>query len=106
MGELYVVLTTAPDEATGADLAAKLVGERLAACVNLVPGLRSIYRWQGKLEDEREVLLVAKVPAERYPAYAARLRQLHPYQVAEIVALPAAAVDAAYLKWCSEATAS
>ena len=97
---LLVVLTTVPDEAKGAEIARALVGEKLAACVNVVPGLRSIYRWEGKIEDDREALLVAKVPSARFAAYAARVAALHPYQVPEVVALRAEAVSESYLRWC------
>lgn len=97
---LVVVLTTAPDEDVAATIARTLVTEQRAACINVLPGVRSFYRWEGKLQDDREVLLVAKVAVERFEEYRKRMKELHPYQVPEIVALDAAAVDDAYLRWC------
>lgn len=94
-----VAISTAPDAATGARIAQVLVEERLAACVNVVPGVRSIYRWQGAIEDEQEVLLVIKTHAERVAALAERLCALHPYDVPELLALPVDAGLAPYLEW-------
>lgn len=97
--ELRVVLATAPDADSGAALARALVEERLAACVNLVPGVRSIYRWKERIEDESEVLLVIKTRADRCQALAARVRELHPYEVPEVLELPAVGGNPAYLDW-------
>lgn len=93
------MLVTAPDEATAAALARALVTERLAACVNRLPGVRSTYRWQGELHDEAEVLLIAKTTAAGYPALERRIRELHPYEVPEIVALPIEHGSTPYLAW-------
>jgi periplasmic divalent cation tolerance protein len=97
--DVRVALSTAPDADTAARIARALVDERLAACVNLVPGVRSIYRWQGALEDAAEVLLVIKTRAERLDALSTRLRALHPYELPELVALPAVGGLDAYLAW-------
>jgi periplasmic divalent cation tolerance protein len=94
-----VALSTAPDAETAARIARVLVEERLAACVNLVPGVRSLYRWKGRVEDAGEVLLLIKTRAERLDALAARLRALHPYELPELVALPATGGLGAYLDW-------
>jgi len=94
-----VALSTAPDADTAARIARALVEERLAACVNLVPAVRSIYRWQDRIEDQAEVLLVIKTRAERVEALGARLRALHPYELPELVALPVSAGLAPYLDW-------
>jgi len=96
---LQVVLVTAPDLDTAARLGRALVEERLAACVNLVPGLRSIYRWEGALQDEAEVLLLVKTRADRLEALAARVKELHPYALPEVLALPATGGSPAYLDW-------
>jgi len=98
--EILVVLTTAPDDETGAIIARALVAESLAACVNVIPGVRSFYQWQGQLQDDREVLLVAKIRADRSGTYETRMKELHPYDVPEIVAIPPRHVHRAYLDWC------
>lgn len=97
--ELRVAFATAPDEAVALRIARALVEERLAACANLVPGVRSIYRFRGVVEDEREVLLVIKTCADRIEALAERLRALHPYEVPELVVMPTAGGLAPYLDW-------
>ena len=96
---VQVVLMTAPDAACAERLARALVEERLAACVNVVPGVRSFYRWQGAVEDAAELLLVAKTRADRAEALAARVKELHPYELPEVLTLPAAGGSAAYLDW-------
>jgi len=98
-GAVQVTLVTAPDAETAARLARVLVEERLAACVNLVPGVRSIYRFEGRVHDEPEVLMVVKARAERAAALEARVRALHPYDVPEVLHLSAAGGSAAYLAW-------
>ena len=100
-----MVLVTAPDARVGAELARAVVGERLAACVNVVPGVRSIYRWQGELQEEGEVLLVAKTTSERLEALTARIVALHPYEVPEVLALPEAGGSAAYRAWVADEVA-
>lgn len=90
---------TCPDAASAQALARALVDERLAACVNRVPGVRSTYRWQGEVIDDGEELLLIKTTAERLPALKARLPQLHPYEVPELVAVPVADGHDTYLDW-------
>jgi periplasmic divalent cation tolerance protein len=94
-----VVLMTAPDAAVAERLARGLVEARLAACVNLVPGVTSIYRWQDAVHADAEVLLVAKTVVENVPALEAFLAREHPYECPEVVALDVASVGAAYLAW-------
>ena len=96
---MIVVLTTVGSEDDAVRLANALVERRLAACVNVVPGVRSIYRWQGAVQDDRELLLVVKTTAERQAALTAALGELHPYEVPEIVALEAGFVAPAYARW-------
>ena len=96
---VHVVLVTAPDPEVGAQLARRLVEEGLAACVNLVPGVRSIYRWQGALQEDAEILLIAKTRAALLDALVARVRALHPYELPEVVALAVAGGSAPYLDW-------
>ncbi len=102
--EPIVVLITAPDAKTARKVATPLVEEGLAACVNVVPGLRSIYRWEGKTCDEAEVLLVVKTQRACFEALAARVRELHPYSVPEVIALPVVEGSAAYLDWVAAST--
>lgn len=93
------VLVTAPDSEVAAGLARTLVEEGLAACVNLVPGIRSFYRWEGQVQDDPEVLLVIKTRSDRCDALAQRVQELHPYDLPEVLALPAVGGSAAYLDW-------
>ena len=103
MTDYIVVFVTAPeDEAVG--LAKTLVEERLVACVNLVPGLRSIYWWQGKVEDEPEVLCIMKTRSNLFESLRDRVRELHSYEVEEIIALPILAGNLPYLEWIKENT--
>jgi len=97
--ELIVVLCTAPDEAVAETLAKGLIDTRLAACVNAVPGIRSFYRWRGKVESETEVQLIIKTRPTCFEALAAWIESNHPYEVPEIIALPAHEVSESYLQW-------
>ena len=99
-----LVLVTCPPAAAAA-LATALVEARLAACVNLLPGLTSVYRWQGAVEQAGETLLIAKTTAERYPALQAAVRAAHPHELPEIVAVTIADGLPAYLQWLAEAVA-
>ena len=102
---LIVVLCTVPDTATAGRLARLLVEERLAACVNVIPGLTSIYRWKGAVEEDPEALLLIKTRGGTFEALRARLVAEHPYETPEVVALPVEAVDGAYARWLLEQTA-
>ncbi len=99
MTEAVVVLVTVPTAETGADVARALVEEGLCACGNVVPGLRSIYRWAGKVQDDAEALLVLKTERRLLPALKERLPAMHPYQVPELLALPVEDGLAPYLEW-------
>lgn len=105
MTNLRVVLCTVPSEQVAETIARALLDECLAACVNVLPGVRSLYRWQGKVEDERELLLVMKTQLSRYDALERRVRELHPYQVCEVLAFDVAAGAAGYLDWVLQETA-
>jgi periplasmic divalent cation tolerance protein len=104
-GAVEVAFVTAPDADTAAAIARVLVEERLAACVNLVPGVRSIYRFRGRVEEEAEVLLIVKTRAERARELEARVRAIHPYELPEVLRLAAAGGSAPYLAWVLEETA-
>jgi periplasmic divalent cation tolerance protein len=94
-----VVLSTFPDAEKAAEIARVLVDEQLAACVNLIATVRSIYRWQAAVHDDAEALAIIKTTADCYPALAARLAELHPYEVPEIIALPLTEGHPPYLAW-------
>ena len=96
---LRVVLMTAPNGEVAREIARTLVAERLAACVNIVPGVESIYRWEGKVEQEAEVLLIAKTREECCAGLEKRVGALHPYEVPEIVCLPIEGGSSAYMDW-------
>lgn len=102
--EPVVVLITVPDEKAARKLAKPLVEEGLAACVNIVPGVRSIYRWEGKTCDEPELLLVVKTRRACFEALERRVRELHPYSVPEVIALPIVEGSAPYLDWVAAST--
>lgn len=101
---LVLALTTVGDEATAERIAQALVNERLAACVNLLAACRSVYRWRGTIERATEVPLLIKTRASMLPAMAQRLRELHPYDVPEIVAWQPQQVAADYLGWVLDET--
>jgi periplasmic divalent cation tolerance protein len=104
--EVCVVFVTAPDAACAERIARALVEERLAACVNRVSGLRSLYHWEGELQDDSEVLLIAKTRRDRVADLAKRVSALHPYALPEVIALPVVGGSDAYLDWVrSESTA-
>ena len=100
--EVLTVFTTWPDLATARTAARTLVEERLAACGNIVPGVESVYRWEGKVETGSEVLVVFKTTIGRYPALEARVQTLHPYAVPEVLALRVTDGLPAYLRWVEE----
>jgi periplasmic divalent cation tolerance protein len=102
MPEAVLVLTTVATSADAERLARTLVEERLAACVNLVGPIRSIYRWEGKVCDEGEVLLICKTVPAGAENLERRLTELHPYQVPEVVAVAADRVCARYAAWLQE----
>jgi len=104
MTEAIVVLVTTPTAERAAEIARALVEERLAACGNVVPGLRSIYRWEGEVHDDAEALLVLKTTRARFEALRERVLALHPYDVPEVVALPVEAGSAPYLAWIAAET--
>ena len=94
-----IVLTACPDAACAERIARALVEEGLAACVNILPPMRSIYTWKGKIEDATEQLLVIKSATARFPALRDRLRSLHPYELPEIIAVPITDGLPEYLAW-------
>lgn len=102
-GNACIQVTTAVPSAEDAGrLADALVEKRLAACVQVMPGVRSVYRWQGRVERAEEWLLFIKTEAWRYEALERAVRELHPYQMPELLAVEAAAGSDAYLRWIGE----
>ena len=99
-----IVLCTCPDEAAAERIAAAIVEEHLAACVNRIPGIASTYRWQGKVCRDNEQLLLIKSTRERFEALRERILDLHPYELPEVIAVDIALGSAAYLEWIAAAT--
>lgn len=97
-----IVFCTCESPAQGRQIAEALVEARLAACVNILPPLQSIYRWQGKIESAEEVLLLIKSTRDRFAALQERIQQLHSYDTPEIIAVPITAGSEKYLGWLGE----
>jgi len=102
--DVLVALCTFPNGEKAAEVARAIVEQRLAACVNLLPGVRSIYSWKGELCDDAEVLAVIKTSADRFPAMRERIVELHPYDCPEVIATEVCAGHDAYLEWVRENT--
>jgi periplasmic divalent cation tolerance protein len=105
MSEILILTTTDSSDLARA-IAGALVEAGEAACVNVVSGVRSIYRWEGATCDEQEYLLLIKSSAERFEAVRTRIRQMHTYKLPEVIALPVSAGDPDYLRWLSEQVAT
>ncbi|MEW6738394.1 MAG: divalent-cation tolerance protein CutA [Nitrospirota bacterium] len=102
--ETIVVYITAPNEDEAARIAKAIVEERLAGCANIVKGIRSIYSWQGKIEDDAEVLMIVKTQRHLFEPLKRRVKELHSYTVPEIIALPIIEGSEDYLNWLKEVT--
>jgi periplasmic divalent cation tolerance protein len=102
--EFLVILCSCPDHETARRIAHDLVSGSLVACVNVVPGLRSIYRWNGSVQDDAEVMMILKTTGDRLEAARARLVELHPYDVPEFIALAASDGHDPYLQWVVDST--
>ena len=104
--DVVLVLTSITAEADGAVLARTLVDERLAACVNVLPPMTSVYRWKGQVEQDREQQVIIKTTRDKLPALEARVKELHSYELPEFVVIAAGGGADAYLKWVEEAVGS
>jgi periplasmic divalent cation tolerance protein len=104
MTDCVVILVTTGSRAEGERIAEALVGEQLAACVNVVGPVRSIYRWENAIQRDDEWLLIIKAPAARFETLATRVRALHSYQTPEVIALPITAGSEPYLEWVRRVT--
>lgn len=102
--DYVVVMTTLPADADAGAFARALIEERLAACVNLLPVMESVYRWEGDIEQETERQIVIKTARERVATLWERVRELHPYDVPEFLVLPVVDGNDAYLRWVAECT--
>jgi periplasmic divalent cation tolerance protein len=102
MSEPLVVLTTVARAEDAESIAREMVERRLAACVNVLPPMTSVYRWQGEVTRAPEHLLLMKTRQDRFEALRARLVEIHPYETPEVIALPVAAGHAPYLRWIDE----
>ena len=99
MNEVRLVFCTFPDPVSARQIGTLLVEKQLAACVNLIPAVESIYRWQGKVEQAAETLAIFKTTATAFPEFERELATLHPYEVPEIIAIEPAAVAETYARW-------
>jgi periplasmic divalent cation tolerance protein len=102
--ESIVVLVTCGSEEEALKIAHSLVEERVAACVNVVSPVRSIYRWEGKILDEKEWILIIKTQRQRFEQLEKKVKSLHSYSVPEIIGLPIVEGASSYLKWLEEMT--
>ena len=102
--DYVLALTTLPADADAGEFGRTLVDERLAACVNLLPVMESIYRWEGKIEFEAERQLIIKTTSDKVSDLWDRVRELHPYEVPEFVVIPIVDGNEAYLKWIRDST--
>lgn len=97
--EILLAFSTFPDVETARRIARQLVRENFAACANIIPAIESIYRWQGKMEEGNETLVLFKTSAVRFAAFQEKLKSLHPYDVPEIIACPVDRALPEYLRW-------
>jgi periplasmic divalent cation tolerance protein len=97
--DIVIVYSSVPDPETGRRIAGRLVEQRLAACVNLIPGVTSVYRWHGRVETGSELLMMAKTRRVDYARLEAEIRSLHPYELPEILSVPVCGGLTAYLDW-------
>jgi periplasmic divalent cation tolerance protein len=103
MDDIVIFITTS-EEDEAAKIAKELVEARLAGCINIIKDIRSIYRWEGKIEDESEVLMIAKTQKSLFNAFVKKVKEIHSYTVPEIIALPVVEGSEDYLKWLREVT--
>jgi len=104
LSDCIIVFVTAGSEEVAERIGKAVVEERLAACANIVPGVRSIYRWKGRIEDDRELLIIMKTRAALFPRLRDRIRQLHTYEVPEIICADIRDGLPDYLKWIVDST--
>lgn len=101
-----LVLSTCPDQGSANHIAKVVVTEKRAACVNIVPGITSCFFWEGKMDTDDELLLIMKTTAENYPALETLIKEAHPYELPEIIAVPIRTGHSGYLDWITSNTQS
>ncbi|KAK7154696.1 hypothetical protein R3I93_009593 [Phoxinus phoxinus] len=101
-GTHSAAFVTCPNDAVARELARGIVEKKLAACVNIIPQITSVYVWQGKIEEDTEVLMMIKTRSSKIPALAEYVRSNHPYEVAEVISLPIDQGNPPYLKWIGD----
>jgi len=99
IADMLIVLCTFPDAETARRISTEIISGNLAACVNLIPGVESIYRWEGMIEQASEVLAIFKVSTSRFKNFEKKLLEKHPYEIPEIIGITADQVSEGYLKW-------
>ncbi len=104
MDDVLLTVSTCPDRATADTIADALVSERLAACVNILPGAVSVYEWQGQIERDGELVLLIKTTMARFEALRDRIVALHPYELPEVIAVPVSNGLSGYLEWVAQCT--
>lgn len=104
MNKYILILTTVPDEKTGQEIAAQLVRDRLAVCVTISASSLSFYWWQGKISKDKEHILFIKTKASLFPELEKKIKEIHPYDVPEIIALPLLKGSSEYLNWIDKET--
>jgi periplasmic divalent cation tolerance protein len=102
--EYIIVFCTVPDQAAADAITEKVIAEKLTPCVNIIPGLVSVYRWKGKINRDSELLLVMKTKRELFEKLSSAIKEIHPYEVPEIIAVPLSAGFPPYLSWIDENT--
>ena len=104
MSEKLIVLCTCPDPESASQLAEALLKQRLAACINQVSGVTSLYRWEGQIQRDQEIQLLIKTTASAYPQLELLINEVHPYELPEILAVPVTMGSQAYLNWIEDNT--
>ncbi|XP_075692656.1 protein CutA isoform X1 [Rhinoderma darwinii] len=102
-GSLSAAYVTCPNDKVAKDIARGLVERKLAACVNIIPQITSIYEWKGKIEEDSEILLMIKTRSSKVPALTEYVRSVHPYEVCEVISVPIEQGNAPYLSWVADA---
>ncbi len=106
MDDVLLVYSTTPNFETAEKIAQELVGKKLAACVSMIPGVQSVYHWQGNVEKATEICLMIKTTRHRFSALSEALMALHPYEVPELIAVDVTAGLPSYLQWVKDESAS